>query len=545
MNAGPNTVTTAITHDFAAPRPVSIVPRRTSNLAAMLRQTAARLPKTTALVRGDIRWTWSELDQRVDALAAALGDAGIGRGDVVMLHGANCLDYLTVMFATWRVGAVITPTNSKLPADEVVKLASVARPDLLVVEEGAEAHIAALDSVPAWTLSDGDGLDSRPHVGGLIDNHRGARVADSPVEVGEAAWYFFTSGSSGRPKSAVLTHDHLAFIVNNHIADLMPGLTSQDAALVLAPLSHGAGIHALTHVARGAAIVLLPGESLDVAEAWRLVAEHRVSTAFTVPTILNRLVSAVDDDTDTSSLRYLIYAGAPITRQDQARAVEVLGPVLVQYYGLAEVTGAITVLPPELHGNVPTYEGIVSAGYVRTGMSVSIQDPDGRELPAGKRGEICVVGPAVFAGYLDNDEANKKSFSGGWLHTGDLGVLDECGMLFITGRATDMYISGGSNIDPREVEEKIIAHPKVTSVGVVGAPDADWGEVGYAVAVVQDGLTGEELIDWCRENMARYKAPKVIHVVDEMPTTAYGKITTPLLRQLLQDAGRWPEGSAR
>ncbi|MEQ6900444.1 AMP-binding protein [Nocardioides sp. YIM 152588] len=540
-----------MTTDATAPtgpaprRALPSITQRTSNLASLLRQTAARLPEGTALVRGDVTWSWRELDGRVDALAAALLEAGIGAGDVVMLHAGNCRDYLTVMVATWRVGAIITPTNAKLPPADVAKLAEVVRPDLLVVEEGAEDHVRALAPVPAWTLSDGPGSDARPHVGALVDKHLGARVPEAPVAVGDPAWFFFTSGSSGRPKAAVLTHDQMAFVVNNHIADLMPGLGSGDATLVLAPLSHGAGVHVLTHVARGAATVLLPGESLDVAEAWRLVAEHRVSTAFTVPTILNRLVAGVDESTDTSSLRYVIYAGAPITRQDQARALEVLGPVVEQYYGLCEVTGAITVLPPALHADVPTYEGIVTAGYARTGMTISIQDGEGNELPPGERGEICVVGPAVFPGYLDNDAANEKSFRDGWFRTGDLGLLDEHGMLFITGRASDMYISGGSNIDPREVEEKILTHPQVRAVGVVGAPDADWGEVGFAVAVVEGGLTAEELTAWCREHMARYKAPKLIHLVDQLPTTAYGKVTTPLLRELLREAGLWPEAAVR
>jgi fatty-acyl-CoA synthase len=522
-----------------------VVAKGTSNLSILLRQTAARLPGHVALVRGDIEWTWADFDRRVDALAAAYAGAGIGRGDVVMLHAPNSRDYLTVVFAAWRVGAIITPTNCKLTAIEVTALAEVVRPSLLVLEEGADAHAEALAPVTTWTISDGPGHDAVPHVGQLVEKNLGAHVADAVVMAGDPAWFFFTSGSSGRPKSAVLTHDHLAFIINNHIADLLPGLSSTDVALVLAPLSHGAGIHVLTHVARGAGIVLLPGDSFDAAAAWRLVARHRVSTMFTVPTILNRLVAAVTDDTDRSSLRQVIYAGAPITRPDQRRAFEVLGPVIEQYYGLAEVTGAITVLPPEAHAHVPTYEGIVTAGYPRTGMTISIQDSDGNPVPAGERGEICVVGPAVFAGYLENDEANARAFRDGWFRTGDLGVVDERGLLYITGRASDMYISGGSNIDPREVEEKILAHRLVRAVGVVGAPDAEWGEVGYAVAVVEDGLSADELLSWCREHMARYKAPKVVHLVDQLPTTAYGKVTTPVLRELLQAEGVWPEAQVR
>ena len=517
----------------------------TSNLSTLLRQTALRMPDGVAVIRADVSRSWRELDARVDALATAYLAAGLKRGDAVMLHAPNSLDYLAVLFAAWRIGAVITPTNCKLTPTELAALADVVRPALVVLEEGAGAHAAELSHLPIWTISDGPGTPLAPHVGAEIEANLGSQIADATVLTGDPAWFFFTSGSSGRPKAAVLTHDHLAFIINNHIADLMPALSSDDATLALAPLSHGAGIHVLPHVARGATIVLLPGESFDATEAWELIARHRVSTMFTVPTILNRLVASMTAETDHSSLRYVIYAGAPITRQDQARAFAALGPVIEQYYGLAEVTGAITVLPPELHGEVPTYEGIVTAGYPRTGITISIRDPEGVPVGPGERGEICVVGAAVFAGYLENDEANAKAFRDGWFHTGDLGVLDERGLLYITGRATDMYISGGSNIDPREVEEKILAHPRVREVGVVGAPDAEWGEVGYAVAVIDGEMSSDELLGWCREHMARYKAPKFVYFVDQLPTTAYGKVTTPVLRALLQEAGHWPAGQSR
>lgn len=512
---------------------MSTVTRQTTNLSTLLRQTAARLPHATALVRGDVTWTWRELDQRVDALAAAMAEHDLGPGSVVLLHSTNTRDYLTVMFAAWRAGAVITPTNAKLTPTELLPLAEVVRPDLVVVQEDLTEHAAALPDVPTWTLADGSGT-----VEELVATHHGRQVPDAPVLAGDPCWYFFTSGSSGRPKAAVLAHDQMAFVVTNHIADLMPGLGASDATLALAPLSHGAGVHVLTHVARGAATVLLPGESLEPAVAWELVARHRVSTMFTVPTILNRLVAAAED-VDHSSLRYVVYAGAPITARDQRRAREVLGPVIVQYYGLCEVTGAITVLPADQHDDVPTVDGIGTAGFARTGMSITIQDADGTLLSTGQRGEICVAGPAVFAGYLDHDEANARAFRNGWFRTGDLGHLDGSGHLFITGRASDMYISGGSNIDPREVEEKILRHPGVRQVGVVGVPDPDWGEVGVAVCVLEPELEPEQLLTWCRENMARYKAPKRLHVVESLPTSAYGKVTTPLLRELLQDAGLW------
>ncbi|WP_336873915.1 AMP-binding protein [Rhodococcus qingshengii] len=524
----------------------AVEPQRTTNLATLLTQTAARLPDRPAIIRGEDTWTWAQLDDRVSALATAMREHGLSAGSVVLLHSPNCMDSLTVLLATWRLGAVIVPTNCKLLPDDVVPLADLVTPDLVICHDTCAAHAQALSRYETWAI--GDDRDAAQfgsaHVAELIDKHRtDTESVDAPVFVGTPAWYFFTSGTSGRPKAAVLTHDQMAFVVTNHLCDLMPQLTDQDATLVLAPLSHGAGVHALTHIARGAAVVLTGSDNLDTGEAWRLIERHAVSTLFTVPTILNKLVQATDNhDPNASSLRYVIYAGAPMSLRDQRIALDVLGKVLVQYYGLCEVTGNITVLPPELHGRTPEPDGIGTAGYARTGMTISIQDDDGRELPAGERGEICVCGPAVFPGYLANPDANRKAFRNGWFRTGDLGYLDATGLLYITGRASDMFISGGSNIDPLEVEEKLLKHPDVLAAGVVGAPDPTWGEVGYALCVLRPGstLTTDDLATWCRAHMVRYKVPKRIEFAPSLPTSGYGKVTTALLRNEFVRLGLWP-----
>lgn len=532
--------------------PTSAAVQRTTNLAAFLSQTAARLPDRPAIIRGENRWSWSTLDARVNALAAAMREEGIGAGSKVLLHGANCMDSLTVFYATWRLGAIIVPTNSKLLPDDVTPLAALIDPDLVILHASLGEHASALSAYRLWSISD---VDARPEfaagdVTEAVEKFTGTDVVENAaVHPGTPAWYFFTSGTSGRPKAAVLTHDQMAFVITNHICDLMPGLTEHDSTLILAPLSHGAGVHALTHVARGAAVVLTESEALDAVEAWDVIRQQSISTMFTVPTILNKLAQAApaDHDPNTSSLRYLIYAGAPLSSRDQKAALHTLGRVLVQYYGLCEVTGNITVLPPELHGHTPEPDGIPTAGYARTGMTISIQDGEGREVPAGERGEICVCGPAVFTGYLHNPEADAQAFRDGWFRTGDLGHVDSAGLLYITGRASDMYISGGSNIDPREVEEKLLKHPDIVAAGVVGAPDDTWGEVGYALCVTRPGadLQVADLIAWCREHIVRYKIPKHIEFVDVLPTSGYGKVTTALLRQEFRARGTWPDEESR
>ena len=421
---------------------------------------------------------------RVQSAAGGLATHGIGRGDRILVHARNSNAMFESMWAAWMLGAVWVPTNVRLSPPEVAYLAR---------SSGARAHVfdaaypehadAARDANPAMALEVGIGR-------GALEWEvlaTGSAGATSPVDVDrdDPCWFFYTSGTTGRPKAAVLTHGQMNYVVCNHLCDLMPGTTEHDVSLVVAPLSHGAGIHALTQVARGAASVLLAGERLDCAAAWALVERHRVTNMFTVPTILTMLTRdpAVDRH-DHGSLRYVIYAGAPMYRADQTHALGKLGPVLVQYFGLGEVTGNITVLPPHLHsldddGPAP----VGTCGVPRTGMEIAILDVDGHRLDEEETGEICVRGPGVFAGYHDNPDANAAAFAHGWFHTGDLGHLDARGFLFITGRASDMYISGGSNVYPREIEECLTALPGVREACVVGMPHPKWGEAGVAVLV--------------------------------------------------------------
>jgi fatty-acyl-CoA synthase len=287
--------------------------------------------------------------------------------------------------------------------------------------------------------------------------------------------------------------------------------------------------------------VLLPTERFDVEEAWRLVEEHRVTNMFTVPTILTALVEhEAVDRYDHSSLKHVIYAGAPMYRADQKRALQKLGPCLVQYFGLGEVTGNISVLRPDQHC-IEDDEGfpLGSCGSARTGMDIAILDEAGARMAPGETGEICVRGPAVFAGYFENPEANEKAFRGGWFHTGDLGHLDARGFLYITGRASDMYISGGSNVYPREVEEAILTHPAVLECAVVGMPHPRWGESGVAAVVARPGLVVTEaaVLAHLNDRLSRYKQPLRVVVWDALPKSGYGKIPKRLVQDRLREEG--------
>jgi fatty-acyl-CoA synthase len=523
------------------------VSRRVMNLAHVLTQIARRLPDRKGLVWGERHWTWAEIEARVAAMAAGLSALGIAKGDRILVHSKNSNEMFETMYACFRLGAVFVPTNFRLLPAEVVDLAQMSGAKLFICHGDFPDHAAAIAAQAPSVMQiirTGPGTLGTTTLDALIETHKGSTFPSVPVVYDDPCWFFFTSGTTGRPKAAVLTHGQMAFVITNHLCDLMPGTTENDASLVVAPLSHGAGIHQLVQTARSAKTILLANERFDVAEAWSLVQRWRVTNIFTVPTILKMLAEHPSvDQFDHSSLRYVIYAGAPMYREDQKRALGTLGKVLVQYFGLGEVTGNITVLPPALHDPQDgPHVKLGTCGFERTGMQVSVQNESGGEVLVGETGEICVCGPAVFAGYYDNPDANAKAFRNGWFRTGDLGHVDAQGFLYITGRASDMYISGGSNVYPREIEEKVLQHADVAEVAILGVPDPLWGEVGVAVCVKREGssLNEAELIVWLESKIARYKMPKRVFFWDGLPKSAYGKITKKMVREELQARGCLP-----
>jgi fatty-acyl-CoA synthase len=516
--------------------------RRVMNLAHMLTQNARRHGDRPGFIWAQRSWTWREIDSHVSALAAALAARGIVKGDRILVHSKNCEEMFFSMFAAFRLGAVWVPTNFRLMPDEVAYLATASGAKGFLCHGDFPDHAKAVTG-PGFTWRIGaDGAFGEKSLREAMAAHRNSEVANVAVDYDDPCWFFFTSGTTGRSKAAVLTHGQMAFVVTNHLADLTPGTTEADTSLVVAPLSHGAGVHQLMQAARGVATILLPTERFDIPEAFRLIEKHRVSNLFTVPTILKMMVEhQAVDQFDHSSLRFVIYAGAPMYREDQKFALKKLGKVIVQYFGLGEVTGNITVFPASLHQEEDGPSArIGTCGFERTGMQVSIQDDNGHELKPFETGEICVIGPAVFAGYYDNPDANAKAFRDGWFRTGDLGHMDAEGFVYITGRASDMYISGGSNIYPREVEEKILTHPDIGEVAVLGVPDPVWGEVGVAVCVAREGarqVTEADMAAFLAPKVPRYKMPKRFFFWDALPKSGYGKIPKRLVRDELEARG--------
>ncbi|SDR82828.1 AMP-binding enzyme C-terminal domain-containing protein [Brevibacterium siliguriense] len=540
-------------------------PRRGVNVSHFLTQTARRIPDRLAVVDDDHgqRWTWAELDSRAEALAAALQAGGVNRRDTVLLVSANHAEVIQSFWGILRSGGVIAPPNSALSTEELLGISTEVAPAAVIADRAHADFVTALQAqgftgpvfwigeLPAGHTSP-SGPRSAQTIPGTGSSGRAGVVSaevcvDSAVDEDDPCWYFFTSGSTGRPKAATFTHRHLGAVLMNHRCDLFPDEDETGASLVLAPLSHGAGIHMLGQVFGGTPSVIHPGGKPSVESLWPAIDAYGITNAFTVPTILNRIAAGypAGRGPEDHTLERVIYAGAPMLATDQARALERLGPCLVQYFGLAEVTGAITILRPEDHGVIPVDDaGIGTCGRARTGVEIVIVDETGKQLPAGVQGEVCVAGPTVCAGYLGRPDANSESFAGGVFHTGDVGYLDDRGYLFLTGRKSDMYISGGSNVYPREIEELLLTDTEVAQAVVVGVPDPQWGEIGVAVIEPAEGSAAdlaERLTELCRSGLAKYKVPKEIHVVDTMPVTAYGK----LARRELKAEYSQGRGSAR
>jgi long-chain acyl-CoA synthetase len=510
------------------------------NLGRMLTNTARRVPDHPAMTWGDRRVTYAELDRRTNALARGLADLGASSGTRVAVLMRNRPELLEVMYACFKAGVCLVPLNARFTADEVRYHVDDSGAVVVCTDpEGVDVvRGAALDSVAVVVAGDAPPAGTHGHEA-VIDSSSGDTDAVVPVERDHLAWLFYTSGTTGRPKGAMLTHGNLAFVVASWLADLTP-MTDADVTLHAAPLTHGAGFHALAATARGAHQVIPTDASFDPPAILGLLRDARVTNTWLVPTQIVMLTDAVaaGASADLPDLRHVVYGGAPFAPSELERALDVFGPVFVQLFGQGETPMTATVLPAEDHaaahaGDRP--ERLRSAGYARPGMDVRILEDHDLEAPVGGIGEVCVRGPAVMLGYWQRPEETATTLRNGWLHTGDLGRADEHGYVYLLDRAKDLIISGGSNVYAVEVEVVLAAHPAVRDVAVIGVADRKWGEVVTAVVVSPNA--GDQLRDelhaLCAGSLAGYKLPRGYVFVEALPRNAYGKVLKRELREQL------------
>jgi long-chain acyl-CoA synthetase len=482
------------------------------NLAHLLLRSARWLPERPAIAVGTTPFlSYGELALRVARLASGFKSRlSLKRGDRVALAMKNCPEYHQVLFACWHAGLTAVPMNAKLHPKEFA---------YILENSGARACFVTPDLGAAVP----NGISTRQLKEFLDEPGQPADVAfDDP------AWLFYTSGTTGVPKGAVLTHRNLMFQTHAYFADIDP-LGPGDAILHPAPLSHGSGCYALPHFAAGAVNVIPESGGFEAEEIFELLDHWPGSSFFAAPTMVVRLLASRAARAP-KRLKTIVYGGAPMYVADSLRAIELFGPRLYGLYGQGEAPMTITGLPQSEHEKRANLE---TAGIARTGVEVKIFDERDEELPAGAIGEIVTRSDCVMAGYWKNPEATAKAKRNGWLHTGDVGSMDERGFLTIKDRSKDMIISGGSNIYPREIEEVLLRHPAVAECSVVGRPHAEWGEEVVAFVVRKSDVAPQELEKLCLDNIARFKRPREYRFVEALPKNNYGKVLKTELRKQL------------
>jgi len=498
-------------------------------LFSLLKNSAQRWPEREAVFEGQHAvHTWASLHTRALQLAHALAERGTV-GSRVAIASLNCPEYVELMFGSWGAGHAVVPINAKLHPKEMAAIVSDADPACIFVSaELAPALAPALDaSAQAKTIVIGSAsyqdLFASPAAHAL-------QVAPDAL-----AWLFYTSGTTGRSKGAMLSHRNLMAMTVSHLADVEPS-TERDTQIHAAPMSHGSGLYIPAYVARGTRQVIPASRGFDPAEFLDLCEHHVGCSAFLAPTMVQRLRAAVQQRGEPpSGLRTIIYGGGPMYLDELKQSLLAFGKVFIQIYGQGEAPMTITWLAREAHaGSDDAILG--SVGTARTGVQVRVADTEGQDMPPGQTGEILVRGDVVMMGYWRNPQSTAAAIRDGWLWTGDMGSLDGQGFLTLRDRSKDVVISGGSNVYPREVEEVLLAHPGVDEVCVVGQADPEWGEVVVAFVVTAPGatVTSKHLDAACLQRLARFKRPKHYHFVPSLPKNNYGKVLKRALRAQLE-----------
>lgn len=503
------------------------------NVATFLNATSRRLPEAPAVSSGErLVWRYAGLMQRVARLAGGLrAIAGIAPGDRIAMAMKNCPEYIELMWAAWHAGLCIVPMNAKLHPKEFAFILEncgvrccFTTPDVTgalseaLREAGAATRVIEAGSAEYATLC------------------AAAPRALEPMPPAAPAWLFYTSGTTGRPKGATLTHGSLLAMVLRYYADV-DEVGSTDSMIHTAPLSHASGLYSLPHVVKGSHQVIPASQGFDPTEFFALLEQYRNVTFFCAPTMVTRLVHDPGvRGARVDHIKTLFYGGAPMYVENLRTALSAFGPRLWQGYGQGETPNTITCLSKAMHvdDGHPRFEArLASVGVARTGVEVRVVDEAGTDLAPGEVGEIICRSDVTMAGYWNNPEATRKAIRDGWLWTGDMGTFDEDGFLTLKDRSKDVIISGGSNIYPREVEEVLLLHPDVLETSVVGRPHADWGEEVIAFVVPKPGRTLDDaaLDRLCLDHIARFKRPKRYVHLAELPKSSYGKVLKTALRE--------------
>jgi acyl-CoA synthetase (AMP-forming)/AMP-acid ligase II len=504
------------------------------NFASILDYHLAQRPDATAVTQQDgPQLTVRQLHQRVNQLAAGLSELGVGRGDIVALLLYNQPEFLELVFAANRLGAVFLPLNYRLAEDEWRYILEHAQAKVIVTEpEFVPAADRLADSLPD--------LEHRIQIGGeaggpwigyenLLDRHQNAYIEPADVELSDLQRLMYTSGTTSRPKGVRITYGNLQ--AKNLALILQFGLTSADRTLVCGPLYHVAGLDmpALATLYAGGGVVLQ--RRFDAEGALRAIQEHRITHVWLPPAMVNAVLEVPHREKyDAASVRAVL-GGGEKTPEPVLRRIMTAFPNawFADAYGLTETVSGDTFLD---RGHA--FSKLGSTGRPVAHTRIRIVDEAGAEVPGGELGEITLRGPKVFAGYWRDEKATAAAIRDGWFHTGDIGHVDEDGYLYVDDRKKDMIVSGGENIATPEVERVLYEHPAVLEAAVIGLPHPRWGEVPRAFVVLRPGATArpDELREHCRTRLARFKVPARVEFIDELPRTPSGKVLKRNLRDI-------------
>jgi acyl-CoA synthetase (AMP-forming)/AMP-acid ligase II len=518
-------------------------------IPALTAAAAERFGHQLAVVDGDMRLSYTELFEESRTFGAALVASGIQPGDRVSIWAFNSAEWVIAALGVWQAGAVLVPINTRFKGAEAADLLARSHARVLVTVSGfldtdyvamlrdagvdlpdLQTAVVARGEAPEGTESWAGFLTRATDEGKAeVDRRRAAVIPDDHSDI------LFTSGTTGVPKGVVSTHSRTLVVATDWAA--MTGLERGDRYLQINPYFHMFGLKAgiLTSIVAGA--TMLPEPVFDVGRALRRIAEERVTVLPGAPTLYQSILDHPDRNRyDLSSLRAGTIGAADIPIALVRRIFDELPySVMISGYGLTEGGTAAGTAPDDDPETIAT-----TVGRARPTFELRLVDQDGTDVPDGEAGEILLRGRSVMLKYLDDPEATAKTLSSdGWLKTGDIGRLTERGCLQIVGRVKDMFIVGGFNAYPAEIENALLRHPDVQQVAVIGIPDERLGEVGMAFVVARAGsaVTGDDIIAWSREQMANYKVPRVIEMLDELPVNATGKVVKDTLRERALSAG--------
>jgi acyl-CoA synthetase (AMP-forming)/AMP-acid ligase II len=506
-----------------------------NTIADISRINAENYPDRTATVYKDVHYSFASQYQRALKLASALSSLGCQPHDRVAILAKNCIEYLELYSACELAGYIIAPINYRLSSAEIAFIYENTSPKVCFYGAEYEEELAGLKEEYKGSrhfIRIDEHSKAKNEYADFIDAGEAVSPAYTPV-ADDAACIIHTSGTTGRPKGAVLTQGVLLGIAETLSAD--GGIEEDDYGLVMQPLFHvGAKFLQSAHHVHAATIKLEKG--FEPALVWQILSSEDITTMQVVPTMLDMLLAEIKDGVyPETKLKTIFYSTAPIKESLLRRGLQVFGQVFLQQYGSTE-GGSISSLAKSHHINDGTQEEqrwLTSAGVVSPGVELRIVDGDGKSLAQGEAGEIVVKNKNIMQRYWNDEEATSNTIVDGFLHTGDIGYLDKDGFLYIVDRKKDMIISGGENIYPREIEITLLAHPGVLEVAVIGVPDDRWGEAVQAVVVCDENISvsEEELISYCKEHIASYKKPKAVSFVEALPRIATGKVDKVSLRK--------------